>query len=209
MPGWMKLYRQIKDHKMWLDKPFSRGQAWLDILLNTSYGASSFWARGICIQIKPGQCSMSVLNMAERWGWSRGKVSRFLLYLENEHQIKQQKNNVTTLITVLNWDKYQDKGQQNGHQNDTKQTPDGHIKEGKKGKEVKHKHGEFKNVLLTDKEEQKLKDKFNGSFAEKIKDMDEAIEMKDYKYKSHYLAILKWDRDKPKDNDIYSAEIYK
>ena len=58
-------------------------------------------------------------------------------------------------------------------------------------KDKKHKYGEFKNVLLTDSEHQKLKDKFNGQCDELIKKLDEGIEMKGYKYKSHYLAILR------------------
>lgn len=65
----------------------------------------------------------------------------------------------------------------------------------KENKKEKHKYGEYKNVLLTDEEYSKLIDKFGENKAqEKIKNMDESIEMKGYKYKSHYLAILNWDK---------------
>ena len=59
----------------------------------------------------------------------------------------------------------------------------------KKDKKKKHKYGEYKNVLLTDIELQKIKDKF-PNWEELIKKIDEGIEMKGYKYKSHYLAIV-------------------
>ena len=58
-----------------------------------------------------------------------------------------------------------------------------------KDKKKKHKYGEYKNVLLTDIELQKIKDKF-PNWEELIKKIDEGIEMKGYKYKSHYLAIV-------------------
>ena len=58
-------------------------------------------------------------------------------------------------------------------------------------KPPKHKHGEYSNVLLTDDEYNKLyKDYPNAK--ELITFLDEYIEMKGYKAKSHYLAIKKW-----------------
>ena len=66
-------------------------------------------------------------------------------------------------------------------------------KEIKKEKETKHKHGEYKNVLLTDSELQRLKEEFGEEQTEKaITYLDEYIEMKGYKAKSHNLAIRKW-----------------
>ena len=66
-------------------------------------------------------------------------------------------------------------------------------KEIKKEKEQKHKYGEYKNVLLTDTELQRLKEEFGEKETEKaITYLDEYIEMKGYKAKSHYLAMRKW-----------------
>lgn len=59
-------------------------------------------------------------------------------------------------------------------------------------KPVKHKHGEYKNVLLTDEELAKLQDEFGNLADQAITFLDEYIEMKGYKAKSHYLAIRKW-----------------
>ncbi len=64
------------------------------------------------------------------------------------------------------------------------------IKE-KKSESVKHKYGEYQHVLLTDEEYNKLNQEYPNA-KELIKQMDEGIEMKGYKYKSHYLAIKKW-----------------
>ena len=56
----------------------------------------------------------------------------------------------------------------------------------------KHKHGEYKNVLLTDCDLEKLKQKFPSTYEEKIQRLSEGKEMRGYKYKNDYLAILKW-----------------
>ena len=60
-----------------------------------------------------------------------------------------------------------------------------------KSKKPKHKHGEYQNVLLTDEEYNKLHQDYPNA-NELITYLDEYIEMKGYKAKSHYLAIRKW-----------------
>ena len=58
---------------------------------------------------------------------------------------------------------------------------------------VKHKYGEYKHVMLTDDEKGKLQAEYGEGMAEKaVTFLDEYIEMKGYKAKSHYLAIRKW-----------------
>ncbi len=68
-------------------------------------------------------------------------------------------------------------------------------------KASKHKYGEYKNVLLKDEELQKLKDKYEN-WEELIKYLDEYIEMKGYKAKSHYLAIIKWVANAVKEQEL-------
>ena len=70
------------------------------------------------------------------------------------------------------------------------------TKEKKQSKvnKVKKKYGEYQHILLTDEEYKKLKDKVDDR-DKWIKKVDEGIALKGYKYKSHYLAILKWYRD--------------
>lgn len=70
-------------------------------------------------------------------------------------------------------------------------------------KASKHKYGEYKNVLLKDEELQKLKDKYEN-WEELIKYLDEYIEMKGYKAKSHYLCIKKWVVDAVKRQSLKS-----
>lgn len=60
-------------------------------------------------------------------------------------------------------------------------------------KPSKHKHGEYKHVLLLDDEYGKLCMEYGEEMTEKaVKFLDEYIEMKGYKAKSHYLCMKKW-----------------
>ena len=63
--------------------------------------------------------------------------------------------------------------------------------------EPKQKYGSFENVLLTDKELAKLREKFQDA-DDKIEMFSQAKEAKGYKYKSDYAAILKWHWDDSK-----------
>lgn len=74
----------------------------------------------------------------------------------------------------------------------------------------KHKYGEYKNVLLKDEELQTLKEEYRN-WEELITYLDEYIEMKGYKAKSHYLAIRKWvvdavNKNKPKQTNYNNYE---
>ena len=63
----------------------------------------------------------------------------------------------------------------------------------KKEKSVKHKYGEYKHVLLTNDQYNKLVEEMGKDATEYwIKKVDEGIEIKGYKYKNHYLVIKKW-----------------
>lgn len=60
-------------------------------------------------------------------------------------------------------------------------------------KKQKNKYGEYKHILLTDEELEKLNTEFGEEETQKaITYLDEYIEMKGAKYKSHYMVMRKW-----------------
>ena len=68
-------------------------------------------------------------------------------------------------------------------------------------KNKKHIYGEYRNVRLTEKERDNLFDEYGESETlQAIKFLDEYIEMKGYKAKSHYLCMRKWVFDAVKKN---------
>lgn len=69
----------------------------------------------------------------------------------------------------------------------------GKVSQGKDSKKVKHKYGEYKNVLLTDEEYQKLEDEY-PDLPERIERLSEYVESTGKSYKSHYATIRAWAR---------------
>lgn len=61
----------------------------------------------------------------------------------------------------------------------------------KEKKPIKHKYGEYNNVLLTDEELQKLKTEYSD-YQERIERLSAYIASKGNKYKSHYATIRMW-----------------
>lgn len=110
--GWVSIYRSLANSPLWLAETFTRGQAWVDMLLLTNHADGYLRVRGNRVDIKRGQLGWSKTELAKRWNWSPGKVRRFFNELEKDRQIVQQKNHLTTIITVVNYSLYQNVNQQ-------------------------------------------------------------------------------------------------
>lgn len=169
--GWIKLDRKISDNKLWSDKPFAKGQAWIDLLILANHAD--------CKIGKRGEVNRSISFFSDRWGWSRHKVRDFLSWLESEKMVTVKRTGDGTgnvsAITIEKYTIYQggqeDKGHLEGHQSgqvwDTnrarKRTPqttaesteipmlteDAHFGEGQKkdtNRDTNKKSKEYKNI---------------------------------------------------------------
>jgi (p)ppGpp synthase/HD superfamily hydrolase len=116
-PDYFLINRKLQESDLWLNEPFTRGQAWVDLLGLTHYKPGHIRKDGKRIDLNRGQCGWSQLKLSKRWGWSRGKVKRFLNELEMDQRIEQVNTTICSIITIVNYDAYQP----NGHQTDTEQ----------------------------------------------------------------------------------------
>ena len=107
MQGWIKLHRSMALHDLWLAEPFSRGQAWVDMLMLANHTDGFIRVNGEKILIQRGQLGWSERKLAERWQWSRGKLRRFFDELKSDHQIVPQKTRRNPIITLINYDMFQ------------------------------------------------------------------------------------------------------
>lgn len=109
MDGWISLYRQIKESWIWKDKePFDKRSAWIDLLLTVNYKNKKIPFENGFIEIEKGQTLTSIKQLSEKWKWSRHKVSDFLDRLEQDTMIVQVRDTRKTLISIVNYSKYQD-----------------------------------------------------------------------------------------------------
>lgn len=134
--NYILLNRNLLINDLWNSEPFTRGQAWVDLLLNTNWKDNPAFIKGVQIPVKRGQCCRSVKQLAIRWKWSEGKVKRYLDLLVSLDQITYetcgkngavngaQKTGLTTLITITNYNTYQINGAVNEAQTERKQSAD-------------------------------------------------------------------------------------
>lgn len=74
--------------------------------------------------------------------------------------------------------------------------------EKKKKKPVRHKHGEYNNVLLSDEDFEKLKTEFPTDYEDRIERLSSYMASTGKSYKNHLATIRNWAR---KDNPVKSS----
>ena len=142
MQGWVKIHRDLLDNELWSDKPFTKGQAWVDLLLLANHKDKNVLIGSHTEMVERGSFITSELKLMERWGWGRKKVKLFLNFLESQKMIERNANNKRTVITIVNYGFYQDcdlpKEQQKNskrtakeQQRDSRGTAKGHKQERK------------------------------------------------------------------------------
>lgn len=154
-------------------------------------------------------CFASNQYFADFFDLSKDRISRLVSGLKNKGYItveliyKEGTCEVDKRIIKLNPYSYFYQGVQNhqgGIGENTKDITNNYninnnnkASKKKTTKEVRHKYGEFKNVLLSDKDLEKLKTEYGEELVEKyIKKMDEWIELNGRRYKNYYLALRQW-----------------
>lgn len=108
MQGWVKIHRDLLDNELWSDKPFTKGQAWIDLLLLANHRDKNALLGNCTELVERGSLITSELKLMERWGWGRKKVKLFLNFLESQKMIERNANNKRTAITIVNYGFYQD-----------------------------------------------------------------------------------------------------
>lgn len=103
--GWIKVHRSLIDNPKRVRS--SRLALWLYILLSVNHAPGKTYLCGKEIDLKPGQGVFSTPDLAKKLCEPISVIRRSLEWFESEQQIEQRKTNQGTVITVLNWDKYQ------------------------------------------------------------------------------------------------------
>ena len=98
--GYIKVYRDIRDHWIWQEKPYGKAQAWIDLLMMANHEEKKILFEGQLITVGKGQHMTSLTKLAERWGWSRSKVKRFLDVLKSEQMCNTKRNTRETLTNT-------------------------------------------------------------------------------------------------------------
>ncbi|MBQ3329967.1 MAG: hypothetical protein IJG87_02185 [Ruminococcus sp.] len=123
--GYFTLQRSLLEHELWLRKPFSWGHAWADLIGRANYKKSEHVYGAQLVSVERGQLVTSLQALAERWGWSRGKVKRFLNVLEMNGMLTLKRTASGTVVSIVNYSKYQLAQPSNGQRTDRNRTENG------------------------------------------------------------------------------------
>ncbi len=209
----MLLARVIQDSAIWRDDPHVL-KLFVYLIMEARFDSKPKKYHGF--EVNRGEVLTSLHRISEDneyfkntvKTWSRAKVSRMLSKLEEQGYIDKLSDTYGTHISIRNYETYQQpslyvsdsdetvvKHPCNGSETVVKTSKKG--KEGtikvKKDKEIRHKHGEYKHVLLTEKQIVKLNSDFGiQEKDEMIKNLDEYIETSGKSYKNHNLTMRNW-----------------
>ena len=102
--GFIPLYRSIQEHWIWSnDEPFSKGQAWIDLLLSVNHEDKKLKVGCNIITIHAGQMWTSYVKLANRWNWSRERVYRYTKMRKMDGMISVDATPNGTLLTIVNY----------------------------------------------------------------------------------------------------------
>lgn len=221
MSGWIKLHRKTLDSCVFGDADLLK--LWVYCLLKASHKEREILVDKQTVKIEPGQFITGRFELEADFNKgtpARKKISgitlqRWLRKLETMGNLNIKTTTKYTIITVVNWDQYQEVEQQMNNKRTTDEQQVNTNKNVKKGKNVKKDlYGEF--VRLEKGEYEKLVDRLGEpSTLDYIDRLNNYIGSSGKRYKSHYHTILTWVRKdeakKPSEPnrklDIYIPEV--
>lgn len=214
--GFVKIHRQLVSWGWYQDHVVK--DLFLHLILTANFREQEWMGR----TIGPGQVVTSYAHLARDLGFSVKQIRTALEKLKRTGEVASEATNRYTVVTIANWEKYQlteeetagevaskeaSEGQAEGNQkankgqqlkNDKNDKNNNKKKNIEKEKPEKHKYGEYKNVLLTDEEMDKLKAEFPDDWKDRIDRLSFYMASTGKSYKSHLATIRNWAREDKK-----------
>lgn len=105
MSGYIKLHRAIENHWLWLDPRHL--QWWLQLLFMAAWEPKTMTFGTTTVSLKRGQIATTTRFLMKKFMCANQTVFNFLDVLENEKMITREANAKRTIITIVNYDLYQ------------------------------------------------------------------------------------------------------
>ena len=201
----IKLNRSIINFE-WYLKP-NTYRLFIHCLLKANWKDGKFEGK----TIKRGSFVTSLDKLSLELGLTTQQIRTSISHLKSTNNITSKSHSKYRIITVLNYNDYQDNNKQDNSQVTSNQQASNKqvttIEEKKELKNSNNKekiykkeiYGEFKNVSLSDEEYSKLQ---SSNLLYIIDKLSLYIESTGKKYKSHYATILSWSRKEPKQSIV-------
>lgn len=215
--GYIKLHRDLLGKAIWKNSTAEQKVILITLLMMANHSENEWEWSGKRFKAKPGQFVTSEASIVEKCGKgvSRQNVRTALKKFENYNFLTRETTKKDSLITIINWGKYQHErmqANQSRNQQLTNSQPsvnqqlttnknvknDKNVKKRERGAQPLKPYGEFGNVLLKEGEYEELIEKYPKSVVDdKIANLDCHIQNGERKYtayKDHYATIGNWCR---------------
>ena len=110
--GYVKVYRSIWDNPV-ITKDADHIAIWVYLLTHATHDGTTVMFGGKRIRLKPGELTTGRKVLSREMKISESKVQRVLKSFEIEQQIEQRTDRQCRLISIVNWDEYQQSEQRN------------------------------------------------------------------------------------------------
>lgn len=208
--GWVAIHRQLQDHWLWEERPFSKAQAWIDMLLLANHDDNKFLLGNELVEVKCGSFITSEVKLMERWGWGKSKTRAFLDLLQTDEMIIKKSDRKKTTITIVNYKEYAtlettDRPQADRQQTNSRPIADTNNNDNNDNNEnkyiyVKDIYNEIcvsfpRLTVLSDKRKKAIKARLNTYSVEQIKEVFTKAEASDFlkgKNNRNWQANFDW-----------------
>lgn len=113
MTGFVTIQRKATDHHLFEGDVAKLG-AWFWLVAKACWKPTKFNVGGKTVTLARGQYCCSIRDLAEAWGWSKSTVDRYITRLKNETMIETDSGTGRLIITICNYEKYQEVGAKAG-----------------------------------------------------------------------------------------------
>lgn len=146
MSGWFSMKRGITSHPIFKGNP-ERIAIWVWLLDNAVWRDTPHDVKGKTITVPRGSVCTSERRIAEKVGVGYQVVRTFLRRLKSEHMINAKVTHGKNIITLCNWDKYQNVNSDDNAKGNATLTHDQRIKEQENKKEKEEPIGSSKKKV--------------------------------------------------------------
>lgn len=135
------------------EAPYSDREAWCWMIEEAAYEPTIVPVNGEPVTLQRGQFSASIRFMAEKFQWSKDRVTRFMNRLTKWEMVSTDTSTGQNLVTICNYSKYQDS--KDSTKDRVKDKPKDNPKDAPKDKqeeikEIKKEIGDFPDSLWED-----------------------------------------------------------
>lgn len=219
-----KIDRKLLESEWWVSEPFSKPQAWVDLIGLANYGDVKRMEGEKMVTYARGQVVTSVRTLALRWQWSREKVRNYLAALASDDMATTKKTGKGIVISLANYGFYQDAARQKDQQTDNRPTTDRQLtdnrptqnKNNKNTKNTKKsERGELRSygpggrLALTPSEMDQFLLDYPKDGQRYIEELDEYKGATGKKYQNDCAALRRWARNDQKYQSNGSSGRYK